>query len=93
MTQNEFQSDTLARVADKRFYSNEEVIVGTNAYFEYLSANYYKKGIVLLETRWNECIMLEVLLQISIGFIFNFSRRFEKLVYNTVTIIELYVMI
>ena len=43
----------------KRFYWNEEVIAGTNAYSEELSANYYKRGIELLETRWNKCIELE----------------------------------
>ena len=48
-------------LAGKRFYSNEEVIVETNAYFEELSADYYKRGNKLLETRWNKCIELEVL--------------------------------
>ena len=37
----------------KRFYINEEVIAETNAYFEDFSNDYYKKGIKLLETRWN----------------------------------------
>ena len=44
----------------KRVYSNEEVITETNAYFEELSADYYKKGIELLETRRNKCIELDI---------------------------------
>ena len=39
--------------------SNEEVIAETDAYFEDLSADYYKKGIKLLETRQNKCIELK----------------------------------
>ena len=35
----------------KRFYSSEEVIAEINAYFEELSTEFYKKGIVFLETR------------------------------------------
>ena len=30
-----------------------------NVYFEELSADYYKKGIKLLEIRWNKCIKLK----------------------------------
>ena len=39
----------------KRFGSNEEVITGTNAYFE----GYYLEGIKKLETRWTKCIELK----------------------------------
>ena len=46
-------------LAGKGVYSNEEVIAETNAYFEEFSADYYKKGIELLETRWNKCIESE----------------------------------
>ena len=47
-------------LAAKRFYSNEEVIAEKETvYFEELSADYYKKGIELLETPRNKCIELE----------------------------------
>ena len=45
--------------ADKKFYSNDNVIVEINTYFGELSADFYKKGIELLETRWSKCIKLE----------------------------------
>ena len=43
----------------KRFGSNEEVIVETEAYFESKGESFYKKGIDKLKKRWNECITLE----------------------------------
>ena len=43
----------------KRFGSNEEVIVETVAYFEDKDKSFYKKGIEMLEKRWNECITLQ----------------------------------
>lgn len=43
----------------KRFYSNEEVEFETDAYFEGLGADHYKKGIEMLEDRWMKCISLE----------------------------------
>ena len=43
----------------KRFGSNEEGIAEIEAYFEAKDKSFYKKGIEMLETRWNECITLE----------------------------------
>ncbi|XP_011863068.1 PREDICTED: histone-lysine N-methyltransferase SETMAR-like [Vollenhovia emeryi] len=43
----------------KRFRSNEEVIAETEAYFEGLDVSYYRKGIKMLETRYEKCIALE----------------------------------
>ena len=43
----------------KRFGSNEEVILETEAYFEAKDRSFYKKGIKLLEKRWNQFISLE----------------------------------
>ena len=42
----------------KRFVSSEEVILETKAYFEAKDKSFYKKGIELLEKRWNQCITL-----------------------------------
>ena len=46
-------------IQEKRFGSNEKVIVETEAYFENKDESLYKKGIEKLEKRWNECITLE----------------------------------
>ena len=43
----------------KKFYTNEQVEAETNAYFEGLPKSYYKKGIEMLEKRWNKCIELK----------------------------------
>ena len=43
----------------KRFGSNEEVVSETEAYFESKDKSFYKKGIEMLEKRWNEYITLE----------------------------------
>ena len=43
----------------KRFYSNEEVIAETVAYFKDLDANYYKKGIEMSKDHWTKFISLE----------------------------------
>lgn len=45
-------------LAGKRFYSNEEVIAETNAYFTDLDKSYYSEGINKLEHRWTKCISL-----------------------------------
>ena len=42
----------------KRFDSNEKLIAKTEAYFEAKNKSFYKKGIEMLEKRWNECITL-----------------------------------
>ena len=42
----------------KRFGSNKEVILETEAYFEAKNKSFYKKGIELLEKHWNQCITL-----------------------------------
>ena len=53
----------------KRFSSNEEIISETEAYFEVKDKLFYKKGIELLEKRWNQCITLEgVYLMINLNF-------------------------
>ena len=47
----------LKRILEgKRFGSNEEVISETEVYFEVKDKSFYKKGIELLEKRWNQCI-------------------------------------
>ena len=43
----------------KRFGSNKEVIVRTEAYFESSNKSFYKKSIKMLEKRWNESITFE----------------------------------
>ena len=43
---------------ERRFGSNEEVITETEAYFE-AKDKFYKKGIEMLEKRWNKCITLK----------------------------------
>ena len=43
----------------KRFDSNKEVIAETDACFEAKDKSFYKKGIEILEKRWNEFITLE----------------------------------
>ena len=44
-------ADLKRMLQGKRFGSNEEVILETEAF--------YKKGIELLEKHWNQCITLE----------------------------------
>ena len=43
----------------KRFGSDEEVISETEVYFETKDKLFYKKGIKLLEKRWNQSITLK----------------------------------
>ena len=43
----------------KRFYSKEEVITETNAYFEAKDKSFYTKGIEMLEKRWTDCVAFE----------------------------------
>ena len=43
----------------KRFGSKEEVLSETEAHFEAKDKSFNKKGIVLLEKHWNQCITLE----------------------------------
>ena len=43
----------------KRLGSNEQVISGTEAYFEAKDKYFNKKGIESLEQRWNQCITHE----------------------------------
>ena len=43
----------------KKFGSNKEAIVDTEAYFESKDKSFYEKGIKKLEERWNECITFE----------------------------------
>ena len=44
-------ADLKKMLQGKRFYSNEEVIAETNAYFEAKHKSFYKKGIEMLEKR------------------------------------------
>uniref|UniRef100_A0A1B0G5T2 Uncharacterized protein n=1 Tax=Glossina morsitans morsitans TaxID=37546 RepID=A0A1B0G5T2_GLOMM len=46
-------------LAGKRCSSIEEAIAETEAYFEGLEKSFYRKGIEMLEKRWNDCITLE----------------------------------
>ena len=52
-------ADLKRRLQGKKFGSNEEVILETEAYFEAKDKSFYKKGIELLEKCWNQCITLE----------------------------------
>ena len=52
-------ADLKGILQGKRFGSNEEVILETEAYFEAKDKFFYKKGIELLEKHWNQCITLE----------------------------------
>jgi hypothetical protein len=49
-------------LAEKKFSTNEEVIIKTEAYFEVMSKSYYKNGIEKLHDRYNRCIALEGIL-------------------------------
>ena len=51
--------DLKKMLQGKRFYSNEEVITETNAYFEAKDKSFYKKGIGMLEKRWTDCLAFE----------------------------------
>jgi hypothetical protein len=42
-------------LAGKKFSSNEEVIVETEAYFEAISKSYHKNGMEKLYDRYNHC--------------------------------------
>ena len=53
-------ADFKRMLEGKRFDSNEEVILETEAYFATKDKLFYKKGIELLEKRWNQCITLEI---------------------------------
>ena len=52
-------ADLKRMLQGKRFGSNEEMIVETEAYLEAKGKSFHKKGIEMLEKRWNECITLE----------------------------------
>ena len=52
-------TDFKRMLQGKRFGSNEEVILETETYFEAKDKSFYKKGIELLEKRWNQSITLE----------------------------------
>ena len=55
-------------LAEKRFYSNEELIAKTNTYFTELGKSYYFEGMNKLEQRWTKCTSLKV---------FIFARTFQ----------------
>ena len=52
-------ADLKEMLQGKRFYSNEEVITETNAYFEAKDKSFYKKGIEILVKRWIDCVAFE----------------------------------
>ena len=52
-------ADLNRMLQGKKFDSNEKVIAETEAYFEVKDKSFYKKGIEMLEKRWNECITLK----------------------------------
>ena len=52
-------ADLKRMLQGKRFGSNEEVLLETEAFFEAKDKSSYKKGIKMLEKCWNQCITLE----------------------------------
>jgi len=46
-------------LAGQRFPSNQEAIAAVEGYFEDLTKNHYRDGIMALEHRWNKCIRLK----------------------------------
>ena len=52
-------ADLKKMLKGKRFYSNEEIITETNAYFEGKDRSFYKKGIEMLEKRWTDRVAFE----------------------------------
>ena len=52
-------ADLKRMLKGKRYSSDEEVIVETNANFEAKNKLFYKKGIEMLEKRWTDCIGME----------------------------------
>ena len=52
-------ADLKKTLQGKRFYSKEEVITETNAYFEAKDKSFYKKGIEMVEKRWTDCVAFE----------------------------------
>ena len=52
-------ADLKRMLQEKKFGSNEEVILATKAYFQAKEKSFYKKSIELLEKHWNLCITLE----------------------------------
>jgi histone-lysine N-methyltransferase SETMAR len=46
-------------LAGQRFSSNEETIAAVEWYFENLTKNHYRDGIMVLEHYWNKCISLK----------------------------------
>ena len=61
MTPGDYQlfADLKRMLQGKRFSSNEEMISETKEYFEARNKLFYKKGIGLLEKRWNQRVTLE----------------------------------
>lgn len=52
-------ADLKKMLQRKRFYSNDEVMAATEAYFEAKDKAFYKHGIEKLEKRWTDCIALD----------------------------------
>ena len=52
-------ADLKKMLQRKRFYSKEEVITETNAYFEVKYESFHKKGIEMLEKHWTDCVAFE----------------------------------
>ena len=53
-------ADLKRMIQRMRFGSNEEMILETDAYFEGKGKSFNKKGIELLEKRWNQYMTVEV---------------------------------
>ena len=49
----------LKKMPQKKRFGSNEVMSETEAYFEAKDNSFYKKGIELLEKRWNQCITQE----------------------------------
>lgn len=52
-------ADIKKMLQGKRFASQDEVIAATEAFFEAKDNAFFKKGIELLEKRWNDCIAMD----------------------------------
>ena len=49
----------LKRMLQGKRFGSKKLILETEMYFEAKDKSFYKKGIILLEKRWNQCITLE----------------------------------
>jgi hypothetical protein len=52
-------------LSGQRFSSNPEAIAAVEGYFADLTKNHYRDGIMVLEHRWNKCVLVlrEIMLE------------------------------